>query len=70
MVGIIEQTSSLTDEDWFFLSVSDMTEFKINPYDLKYNYTYIEVLQLREYLTIKSVKEEAYRRDTKLHEGK
>jgi hypothetical protein len=46
-----------------------MTEFKLSPYDLKYNWTYIDVVKMREYLVIKQVKEEAYHRDNKLKEG-
>lgn len=69
MIEEIEKTSILTDEDWYFNTISEMTEFKLSPYDLKYNWAYIDVVKMREYLVIKQVKEEAYHRDNKLKEG-
>jgi hypothetical protein len=45
-----------------------MTEFKVSAWELMNVYTYIECLKLREYLTIKYTKEEAYRKDAKLRE--
>ncbi len=65
----MEDTTSLTDEDFFFYTIADMSDFKLSPYDLQHNWTYQEVLKAREYLMIKSVKEEAYHRDMKLQQG-
>jgi hypothetical protein len=65
----VEQTTSLTEEDVFFFTIADMSEFKLNPYDLQHIWTYIDVMKAREYLMIKSVKEEAYRRDMQLEKG-
>jgi hypothetical protein len=59
----------LTDEDWYFNSISEMMGFKVSPYDLKYTWSYIDVVKMREYLVIKQIKEEAYQRDAKLKEG-
>lgn len=59
----------LSDEDMFFYCISEMSEFKLSPYDLQYVWPYVEVVKLREYLIIKSTKEEAYRRDMKLQKG-
>lgn len=62
----VDKQSILVEEDWFFYSISEMTEWKIDPSRLMSEYSFVDVLRLREYLTIKSVKEEAYRRDDKM----
>lgn len=62
----VDKQSILIDEDWFFYSTAEMTDWKIDPSRLMNEYSFVDVLRLREYLTIKSVKEEAYRRDDKM----
>lgn len=54
------------EEDWFFYSISELSDWKIDPTRLMNEYLFVDVLRLREYLTIKMVKEEAYRRDDKM----
>jgi hypothetical protein len=68
VLNAIKKGTLLEDEDWFFHQISEMTEFKVSAWDLMHTYTYIECLKLREYLTIKYTKEEAYRKDAKLRE--
>lgn len=66
----VETQSILVDEDWFFYSLSEMSEWKIDPNKLMNEYYFVDVLRLREYLTIKMVKEEAYRKDMELQKDK
>lgn len=47
-----------------------MTDWKIDPNRLMSEYLFVDVLRLREYLTITMVKEEAYRRDERLNKDK
>jgi hypothetical protein len=67
---IIEDTSSLETEDWYFYSIFALSDYKLSPFDLQHNWTYIEVTKIREYLMIEKTKEEAYHLDMKLMEGK
>ena len=62
----IEKQSILVDEDWFFYSLSEMSEWKLDPHKLMNEYYFVDVLRLREYFAIKMVKEEAYRMDREL----
>ena len=66
----IEKQSILVDEDWFFYSLSEMSEWKLDPHKLMNEYYFVDVLRLREYLTIKMVKEEAYRKDMENNKDK
>lgn len=65
----IQKGTLLENDDWYFMSISEMTEFKVSPYQLMYEWPYVDVVKMREYLVIKQTKEEAYRRDMKLQEG-
>lgn len=66
----VNKQSVLVEEDWFFYSIAEMTDWKIDPNKLMNEYLFVDVLRLREYLTIKMVKEEAYRRDDQLNKDK
>lgn len=48
------------------MSLSEMMDFKVDPFTLMYEWSYIDVVKMREYLNIKFTKEEAYRRDMEL----
>lgn len=66
----VNKQSILIEEDWFFYSIAEMADWKIDPNKLMNEYLFVDVLRLREYLTIKMVKEEAYRRDDQLRKDK
>jgi hypothetical protein len=66
---VVEETTSLKDDDWFFLSLWAMSDYKLDLAYLQYECPYQEVLKIREFLMIERTKEEAYRRDAKLQQG-